>query len=85
VSRSGVDYTGTKYGRKDMSAKALKMFSNVCFAGGFISIIASIGVWFLFKGQDAAYAERFGIFVGLWAPTFFALSVRLDQYASHRS
>lgn len=28
-----------------------------------------------------AYGERFGIFVGLWAPTFFILSNRLERYA----
>ena len=28
-----------------------------------------------------AHAERFGIFVGLWAPTFFILSNRFDRYA----
>ena len=33
-----------------------------------------------FKEPDAAHVERFGIFVGLWAPTFFALSDRLNRY-----
>ncbi len=68
-----------------MSGRMVKVLSDVCFAGGFVSIIASILVWFMFKGQDAAYAERFGIFIGLWAPTFFVLSVRLDQYAAAKS
>ena len=65
-----------------MSPKMLKVLSNLCFIGGFASIIGSIGIWYFFKGQDPAYAERFGIFVGLWAPTFFVLSARLEQYAS---
>jgi len=50
----------------------------ICFYAGFVSIIGSIAIWFFYKGGDAAHAERFGIFVGLWAPTFFALSARLD-------
>ena len=45
---------------------------------GFISIIGSIVIWNIKKGETAeekAHAERFGIFIGLWAPTFFALAV----------
>ena len=59
---------------------------------GFISIVGSIFVWNIKKGETAeglalflterlalarkrAHAERFGIFIGLWAPTFFALAV----------
>lgn len=51
-----------------------KGFSNLCFVAGFVSIAASIAIWFLSKEPDAAHGERFGIFVGLWAPTFFTLS-----------
>ena len=43
-----------------------------------LSIIGSIGIWFLTKGdtvESIAHAERFGIFVGLWAPTLFAISI----------
>jgi hypothetical protein len=32
--------------------------------------------------ESLAHAERFGIFVGLWAPTFFILSSRFGQPAS---
>lgn len=59
-----------------------KLLSTICFVAGFVSIAASIGIWFLAKGADPAHGERFGIFVGLWAPTFFALSNRLEKYAS---
>jgi hypothetical protein len=54
----------------------------VCFVLGFASIIASIAIWFLTKedtAETAAHAERFGIFIGLWAPTFFVLSGRLKE------
>jgi hypothetical protein len=63
---------------------------------GFLSIIGSVMIWFSAGGQfgapgvDAladlkrAYAERFGIFVGLWAPTFMILSNRLHHYAEKR-
>jgi membrane-associated PAP2 superfamily phosphatase len=64
-----------------MSVTTLKLLSGLCFFGGFASIGASILIWFLFKDPDPAYGQRFGIFVGLWAPTFFALSDRFDRYA----
>jgi len=58
--------------------------SNLCFILGFVSIVGSIAIWFLTGGTTAesqAHAERFGIFVGLWAPTFFILSNRCSRYA----
>jgi hypothetical protein len=67
-----------------MKATPLKLLSNVCFVLGFASIIGSIAIWYLTGGTTAetqAHAERFGIFVGLWAPTFFILSNRFDRYA----
>jgi hypothetical protein len=65
-----------------MSTANWRVLSTVCFVAGFISVIASIAIWFLSKEPDLAHGERFGIFVGLWAPTFFALSNRLDRYAT---
>lgn len=53
-----------------------KFLGKICFYAGFVSILASIAIWFLNKSPDTAHGERFGIFVGLWAPTFFALSNR---------
>ena len=67
-----------------MKPKTLKNLSNLCFVLGFASIIGSIAIWFLTGGDTAesvAHAERFGIFVGLWAPTFLILSNRFDRYA----
>jgi len=65
-----------------MSASIWRVLSNICFVSGFFSVIASIAIWFLSKEPDVAHGERFGIFVGLWAPTFFALSSRLDRYTA---
>jgi hypothetical protein len=65
-----------------MSSSTYRVLSNICFVAGFVSVVASIAIWFLFKEPDPAHGERFGIFVGLWAPTFFALSSRLYQYAA---
>ena len=52
---------------------------DACFVLGFVSIAASIAVWAKAKKDDAGHGERFGIFVGLWAPTFFILSDRLSR------
>lgn len=60
-----------------MSPSLMKSLSITCFVAGFLSIAASIAIWMLYKSGDIAHAERFGIFVGLWAPTFFILSDRL--------
>jgi hypothetical protein len=67
---------------KNADPKLLRQGSDACFLAGFVSIAASIAVWALKKGDDTdAKAERFGIFVGLWAPTFFILSNRFERYA----
>ena len=49
-----------------------------------ISIFLSIAIWWLLNSDEPgerAHAERFGIFVGLWAPTLLILSNRFDRYA----
>ncbi len=57
--------------------KALGFSANLSYALGFASVIGSIIVWFTQGGTDAGEAgaagERFGIFVGLRAPTFMAI------------
>lgn len=67
-----------------MNRKTCRVLSTICFHGGLISILLSIGTWWYLLGiapEDQAYAERFGIFVGLWAPTLLILSNRFDRYA----
>ena len=43
------------------------------FIASLASVVASVGVWMSVDG-DPAHAERFGIFVGLWAPTLMGLA-----------
>lgn len=59
----------------------MKALSLLCFVLGFASIAGAIVIWFVTKDPDPAHGERFGIFVGLWAPTFFILSDRFDRFA----
>ena len=65
-----------------MSSQQVRLLGQVCFVGGFASIAASIAAWYFFKQPDAAHGERFGIFIGLWAPTFFILSDRFARHAA---
>jgi len=54
--------------------------SEWAYAAGFASIGLSYLSYFVSrakKGDDKAQADRWGIFVGHWAPTFFALGVAL--------
>jgi lipopolysaccharide export LptBFGC system permease protein LptF len=70
-----------------MDKNQLKLLSFLCLMLGFSSIIASIAIWYLTGGktiESQAHGERFGIFVGLWAPTFMILSNRFDRYAEQR-
>lgn len=53
---------------------------------GAASILGSIAIWASQGGQattaeERAHGERFGIFVGLWAPTFFILANRFNRAA----
>ena len=47
--------------------------STAFFVSSLVSVAASILVWVSADG-DPAHAERFGIFVGLWAPTLMGLA-----------
>ncbi len=71
-----------------MNTSQLKALSKLCFVLGFASIIGSIAIWYLTGGNEPetkAHAERFGLFVGLWAPTFFILSNRFDRYSEKKA
>ena len=56
----------------------LGVTSDMMSVLGFASIAGSIGIWRVASSSgDAAHGERFGIFVGLWAPTFFTIAGQL--------
>lgn len=57
----------------------MHMLSMACLVASGLSIAAAVAIWMLYRAGDAAHAERFGIFVGLWAPTFLVLSSRLQS------
>jgi len=62
--------------------RSLGINSELLYVLGMGSIVASIAAWAQSRSkQDKASAERWGIFVGLWAPTFVALAnaVKADE------
>lgn len=69
-----------------MNPRTCRILSTLCFQGGVLSIALSIFIWWFQLGDEPspeqqAHAERFGIFVGLWAPTLLILSNRFDRFA----
>ncbi|WP_028281292.1 hypothetical protein [Arthrobacter sp. H5] len=54
--------------------------SEHAYIGGFASIGLSLTSWLVSrgkKGDSKAQSDRWGIFIGHWAPTFFALGIAL--------
>ncbi|MBO4206546.1 hypothetical protein [Micromonospora echinofusca] len=54
-----------------------------CYIAGFVSVGLSFSSWFLSKHLERSgidRADRWGIFVGEWAPTFFAIGNGLQMY-----
>ena len=47
--------------------------SDVAYGAALVSIAVSIGAWAIRNEKSAANAERLGIFIGLWAPTFMII------------
>ncbi|MCX6965340.1 MAG: hypothetical protein NTW41_08325 [Verrucomicrobia bacterium] len=67
----------------------MKLLSNLCFVLGLASVLASIAIWYYAGGKAVSFEARthgelFGIFVGLWAPTFLILSNRLARFADEK-
>jgi hypothetical protein len=57
--------------------------SEYAYIGGFVSIGLSFAAWAVsMRAEDAGNdrADRWGIFVGHWAPTFFGLGNALRSY-----
>jgi hypothetical protein len=65
-----------------VEAHNLGIRSNHAYTMGFVSIGLSIASWAFSrakKGDDKAQSDRWGIFVGHWAPTFFAIGLALKH------
>ncbi|MEW9533442.1 hypothetical protein [Microbispora sp. NPDC049125] len=63
--------------------------SNMMYGAGIASIGMSIASWFISKQYETAgmdRADRWALFVGEWAPTFFAMGValRMEEMAMEK-
>jgi hypothetical protein len=60
--------------------------SGWAYLGGFASIGLSLATWLVSrgKGDDKPQSDRWGIFIGHWAPTFFALGIALKHEESEK-
>ncbi|MEV0380787.1 hypothetical protein [Nonomuraea sp. NPDC050643] len=61
--------------------------SSHMYTAGVASIALSLGTWVMSRSVEQAgldRADRWGIFIGEWAPTFFALGIALRMEETHR-
>jgi hypothetical protein len=62
--------------------RSVGVSSDVAYGAGLLSVIASIVAWGAANGaDDKPSAHRWGIFVGLWAPTFMQIgnALKIDE------
>jgi hypothetical protein len=57
--------------------------SDVAYGMAMASILGSIAVWARRNEKNPANAERLGIFIGLWAPTFMIIGNALHIQEAH--
>ncbi|MYS94898.1 MULTISPECIES: hypothetical protein [Streptomyces] len=61
--------------------------SEHAYTAAFASIGLTVAAWMASlqaePGTGLARADRWGIFVGEWAPTFFGLGLALSHYEQH--
>ncbi len=63
-------------------ASELGVRSSWAYIGGFASIVIALVAWLASRakpGDDKAQSDRWGIFIGHWAPTFFAIGIALKK------
>jgi hypothetical protein len=55
--------------------------SGHAYTAGFLSIALSLGSWLVSRGKKDSkdQSDRWGLFIGEWAPTFFALGIALKH------
>jgi hypothetical protein len=64
-----------------MNRQTVKTLSSVALWAGTASVLVSGGLYLadLIRGSSSSKRREGSIFVGLWAPSFFALSEMLDR------
>lgn len=62
-----------------MDSRLIKQLSYVAFSAGIASVVGSGILYALGKNDRSPIKQNNGLFVGLWAPTFFAIAEMLDR------
>lgn len=62
-----------------MDSKLVKQLSYVSFGLGVASVLGSAAIYLLGQRNQTEGRRTAGVFVGLWAPTLFAISEMLDR------
>lgn len=62
-----------------MNSKTVKQLSYVAFIAGIVSVLGSAMIYFRGEKDRQEENRQTGLFVGLWAPTLFAISEMLDR------
>lgn len=76
-------YQETEYGMVVKKLHEAGVQSEHAYLAGLVSVGLAFASWAVsLKGESAELdrADRWGIFVGEWAPTFFGLGLALAQY-----
>lgn len=63
-------------------ASELGIRSSHAYIAGFASVVISLAAWLISRqkpSDDKAQSDRWGIFIGHWAPTFFAIGLALKH------
>jgi len=55
--------------------------SGHAYTAGFVSVGVSLVSWLISRGKrdSKAQSDRWGLFIGQWAPTFFAIGIALKN------
>lgn len=64
-----------------MKVQALTVLSKTSLALGYASIVGSLALWATGRVRNDTRTQNDGLFVGLWVPSFFALSTRWENAA----
>lgn len=62
-----------------MDSRLVKQLSYVSFGLGVASVLGSAAIYLLGQRNNIEGRRNTGVFVGLWAPTLFAISEMLDR------
>jgi hypothetical protein len=63
-------------------AHDLGIRSRHAYVGGFVSIVVALATWSISRAKPSdskGQSDRWGIFIGHWAPTFFAIGLALKS------